>query len=73
MSAAAQTIPEARTSFWYYHDTEYPEEGSVFPFTSLEEAEAHADDEKEGMTFGHREATEEEEVLIQFGRELAGA
>jgi hypothetical protein len=27
---------------WYYMDDEYPEEGSVGPFRSLAEAEAHA-------------------------------
>lgn len=27
---------------WYWHDTEYPEEGSVGPFASSEAAEADA-------------------------------
>lgn len=54
-------------TFWYYYITEYPEEGSVFPFHSRLEAESHAGEHKDEMTFAEREATEEETILIDFG------
>jgi hypothetical protein len=57
-------------TFWYYHSTEYPEEGSVFPFASRLEAEKHAGEDKDEMTFAEREATEEELILIDFGRDF---
>ena len=56
------------TKFWYYHSTEYPDEGSVFPFVSRQEAETHAGDDKDEMTFAEREATEEEQILLDFGK-----
>jgi hypothetical protein len=67
--------------FWYYHETEYLEEGVVFPFHSKSEAEAHvhedgcyrlADEEgdKPEVTVGRREATEEEQAMIDYGRRL---
>lgn len=59
-----------KVSFWYYHSTEYPDEGAVFPFWSQEEAESHAAENKGEMTFGERFATDEEMSMITFGMEL---
>lgn len=57
-----------------YHDTEYGDEGSVFPFHDLDEATKHS--EKSGLeisdlTFWSREPTEDELELIKFGMQRA--
>lgn len=59
-------------TFWYYHEVDYPEEGYVFPFATEAEAKEHArqraEDDPTEMTFGQREATEDEQAMIDFGR-----
>jgi hypothetical protein len=58
--------------FWYYFNPESPDKGAVFPFRT--EAEAKSDARYRGVgdvEFAEREATEEEQIMIDYGRQLA--
>lgn len=64
-----ETPEQARVKFWLYFHAEYPDEGSVFPFASREEALAHAHDADPDAPWVilEREATDDEVLFIEFG------
>jgi len=64
---------ETRETFWYYQDAEYPDEGAVFPFQNRVEAEHHAKAAGYSgpLIFDQREATDDEQEMINYGRRLA--
>lgn len=70
----SETKGKTMTKFWYYHEVEYVDEGCVFPFATEAEAKEHArqaladTSHSVEMTFGQREATDDEQAMIDFGK-----
>ena len=57
-----------KDKFWLFYETECLDEGSVFPFATREAAESFASSDVD-YVFEEREATDEEQEMIDYGRD----